>query len=65
MMLKEGNFQLYSNKQPVMVEVFVCWGDVGVEASDTYLDFSQDRHKQKFLTFEHSNYGGHYVISAE
>ena len=48
-----------------MVEVFVCWGDVGVEASGTYLDFSQDRHKQKLLTFEHSNYGGHYVISAE
>lgn len=39
-MFKEGVFELYSKSKGAMIEVFACWGDITVDASSYYKDFS-------------------------
>ena len=39
-MFKEGVFELYSMSKGAMIEVFACWGDITIDASSYYKDFS-------------------------
>jgi hypothetical protein len=48
-----------------MIEVFGCWGDIAVDSTHNYLDFTQPQNDNQII-MEQGNYGGgHFVISAE
>jgi hypothetical protein len=63
LMTKEHTFELYSPSKAVMLEIFSCLGDIGVEASDNYKDFESDKPYNE-VVLEQSNYGGHFVITS-
>ena len=60
-------FEIYSPGHSVMIEIYSCEGDVVVEASRNYslLDDTINPNDQGIVRMEHSNYGGHYVITAD
>ena len=62
MMVKNPNtFEIYSPGDSIIIEVYDCRGSVAVEGSSSYYDLLQGKNT---IMMEHSNYGGHYVISA-
>jgi hypothetical protein len=64
-MLREGVFQLFSDQKSAMIEVFTCWGELALAATDNYLDFAKRDSPSSEVVLEQNNYGGHYVVSAE
>ena len=56
-------FEIFTPNKSIMVEIFVCSGEVGyVEGSRNYTALTSSHSSIKM---QHSNYGGHYVMSAE
>lgn len=48
-----------------MIEIYSCWGDLSIDASSTYKDFSNSDKHYGEIVLEQNNYGGHYVVNAE
>jgi len=62
----EGIFELYSNDQNVMVEIFNCIGDFSVTASQDYQGVTDPfTTNSSLITLKRPNYGGHYVFGVE
>ena len=62
MMVRNPNtFEIFSPGNSIIIEVYDCRGSVGVEGSNSYYNLLKENDT---IMMEHSNYGGHYVISA-
>lgn len=64
-MFKEGVYELYSSNRAAMIEIFTCYGEISVDASSTYKDFSTPDKQYGEIILEQNNYGGHFVINAD
>ena len=63
---KEGVYQLFTNQQNVLVEVFNCQGDFLLLASKSLKDTQLlARDKDSPITLRRPNYAGHYVLGVE
>jgi hypothetical protein len=62
---KEGIFQLTSNDQHVMVEIFNCRGDLTVAASNNYQAIVDATDNTSLITLKRPNYAGHYVFAVQ
>ena len=60
---REHTFELYSPQKSVMLEVFACEGEIGVEASEDFRNFQSDAPYNE-VVLEQKNYGGHFVINS-
>lgn len=47
-----------------MIEVFTCYGDLRISASNNYNNLSDSKANLNEIVLEQSNYGGHFVINA-
>lgn len=58
-----GTFEIYNPGKNIIVEVYGCEGSVWIEASNSYASLMDPNSNNKTI-MEHSNEGGHYVVSA-
>jgi hypothetical protein len=64
MLTNPAIFQIFSPGESIMIEIFSCAGEIEVSASSNYTQIINNSF-QNVVRMEHSNYGGHYVISSE
>jgi hypothetical protein len=62
---KEGVYQLFTNSQNVLVEVFNCQGDFELIASKDYKDMKASDGQVSPIALRRPNYAGHYVLGIE
>ena len=49
-----------------MIEIFTCTGELEIKASRNYSRLTEKNEDEEgIVKMEHTNYGGHYVISSE
>lgn len=61
----EGVYQLFTNSQNVLVEVFNCQGDFYLLASKDIKDTQASNTSESPISLRRPNYAGHYVIGVQ